>query len=272
MRGARKTRWRFCAAGTGLPRRPRGCSSRRSSPRAGGDVALARDLLERSGLAKDGVASAQLLSALIDLQQENYAIAAVTFDRLYARQPDNSPDPRSAGLCPVAQRGRARAGPGLPVSWPTIPHRPICAHWSAALTKRWATAPTLRGSSISRRLHRASRAAEPFAGTLIAPTSQATGALQLQGSRCAMSIIAGDGEAAVTRAAELARRFPGSADAQAVLGDASWPWGTSPPRARGYGRAARVRQSWPLALRLARAQDDVPRAQRMLADYVRQTR
>ena len=226
---------------------PRGLFVQAVIAARGGDVALARDLLERSGLAKDGVASAQLLSALIDLQQENYAIAAVMLDRLYSRQPDNRRIrdllafalSRSAG-----ERELVRRFAGI------VADDHASAYLRAIASGQLTALPSL-------------------SPVRIAPTSQATGALQLR-DQVRHAIVAGDGEAAVTRAAELARRFPGSADAQAVLGDASFAVGDKPAARAAYGRAARIRLGWPLALRLARAQDDMPRAQRMLADYVRQ--
>ena len=249
---------------------PRGLFVQAVIAARGGDVALARDLLERSGLAKDGVASAQLLSALIDLQQENYAIAAVTLDRLYSRQPDNRRIrdllafalSRSAG-----ERELVRRFAGIVADDPasaylrTLVGRAYEALGDRARAARFLDQPAIASGQLT--------ALPSLSPVRIAPTSQATGALQLR-DQVRHAIVAGDGEAAVTRAAELARRFPGSADAQAVLGDASFAVGDKPAARAAYGRAARIRLGWPLALRLARAQDDVPRAQRMLADYVRQ--
>ena len=46
----------------------------------GGSFVLARDLLTRSGLVQQNIAAAQLLSAIIDLQEDNFASAAQTLD------------------------------------------------------------------------------------------------------------------------------------------------------------------------------------------------
>jgi predicted Zn-dependent protease len=156
-------------------------------PRGAGDVALARDLLERSGLAKDGVASAQLLSALIDLQQENYAIAAVTLDRLYSRQPDNRRIrdllafalSRSAG-----ERELVRRFAGIVADDP------------ASAYLRTLVGPRLRGAGRPRPrcavprsagdcIGPADRAAEPFAGTDCADVASDRGtAAQGSGAPC----------------------------------------------------------------------------------------
>ena len=55
----------------------------------GGNFALARILLTRSGAVEQSMPAAVLLSGIIDLQQDNAGSAAQTFGRLGAMQPEN---------------------------------------------------------------------------------------------------------------------------------------------------------------------------------------
>jgi tetratricopeptide (TPR) repeat protein len=83
------------------------------------------------------------------------------------------------------------------------------------------------------------------------------------------AIASEDAVAAVGRARSFAQRFPGSGDAQAILGDAEFARGDKAAARAAYARSALVRRSWPLTLRLAAAQEDAAETRRLLESYVR---
>ena len=79
----------------------------------GGELGVARDLLARSGLQQEAHPAAQMLGAILDLDRGNLASATLAFDRLYARQPDNSRI-RDLFAYALARSGAEREPPRVP--------------------------------------------------------------------------------------------------------------------------------------------------------------
>ena len=235
----------------------------------GGNFALARDLLEQSDLVRAQVSSAELLSGIIDLADENYASAALTLDRLYSRQPDNRRVrdllayalSRSGGERELVNRfANTAAGPTgaaylrllVGRAYETLGDRQHAGRFldlAALEANRLTVLPSLT----------------PLASLAVSPP---TGGAQLR-DYVRAAIAGRETVAAVKRARAFANRFPGSADAQALLGDAEFAQGNKLAARAAYERSASVRRPWPLALRLAGVQDDPSRARQLLEGYVR---
>ena len=257
------------AAGGHAAVTPRGLFVQAVIAARGDDFRLARGLLEKSDLERSGVASAQLLSAIIDLAEENYASAALTLDRLYSRQPDNRRVrdllayalSRSGGERELVHRFADAAGGRAASAYLQL----LVGRACETLGDRRRAAffldlAALDGTGLTVLPSRSPQAA-PAASTSL-------GGVQLRDYLRA-AIAGRETAAAVKRARAFAQRFPGSADAQALLGDAEFAQGNKVAARAAYERSSRVRRPWPLALRLAGVQDDPARARQMLAHYVR---
>jgi Tfp pilus assembly protein PilF len=202
----------------------------------GGDDALARSLLARSGLAGRGVPAAMLLDAVIDLRQGNAESAAATLERLAARQPGNervrdllAHALLAGGHSDVlitrfgAEAERADASPYLLM---------LLARAQERLGDRAAAAPLLaRAYGPLRR----DPGVLPIRDGLPEPTAAIRRAL-----------LAGDRAGARAQAEALRTRIPASADVASLAGDALL--GAGDPRAALalYSRASEVRRPWPL--------------------------
>jgi tetratricopeptide (TPR) repeat protein len=257
------------AAGGHAAVTPRGLFVQAVIAARGNDFRLARGLLEKSDLERSGVASAQLLSAIIDLAEENYASAALTLDRLYSRQPDNRRVRdllayallRSGGERELVHRFADAAGGRAASAYLQL----LVGRACETLGDRRRAAffldlAALDGTGLTVLPSRSPQAA-PAASTSL-------GGVQLR-DYVRAAIAGRETAAAVKRARAFAQRFPGSADAQALLGDAEFAQGNKVAARAAYERSSRVRRPWPLALRLAGVQDDPARARQMLAHYVR---
>lgn len=248
---------------------PRGLFVQAVIAARGQKFGLARDLLERSGSARSEVPSTQLLSAIIDLAEENYASAALTLDRLHARQPDNRRVrnlfayalSRSGGERELVHRFAAAAAEKAGSAYLQL----LVARAYESLGDRQRAAALIDMAALDETglVVLPGRALQEVPGA-----STALGGAQLRDYLRA-EIAGGDTAAAVKRARAFAQRFPGSGDAQSMLGDAEFAQGNKLAARAAYERSARVRRPWPLALRLASVQDDPARARRMLEEYVR---
>ena len=236
----------------------------------GGNLGLARDLLNRSGMIQEGVPAALLLSAIADLEEQNFASAAQTLARLHSRQPDNRRVRdlfalalyRSGGERELVYRfaNYARGGSGSTYL------RALVGRAYEALDQRERAAEFLDraaagGSNLS------------VLPSMTPPETLAVskGVSGLDTRDYVRSAIARrETMAAVRRARDFARRFPGSGDAYAILGDAQFAQGNKRAAREAYERAAQVRRPWPLALRLAGAQDSRDTARQLLEGYVRE--
>ncbi len=224
----------------------------------GGDVALARSLLQRSGHAGKDIPAALMLSALLDCADGNYASAAQTLDRLSTMQPDNARVQellayalsRSEGERELISRfgERALARGGSPYL------RTLVGRAHETLDDR---------ASAARYLDLAAR---PDGGLAVLPAG--TGGSAARAIRTALG--ARDYAAAQTRAASFVRRNPGSGDAFALLGDTYLASGNKAAARDAYARSASIRQPWPLTLRMLSAQDSRAGATRLLETYLRQ--
>lgn len=248
---------------------PRGLYLQAVIAARGGNFGLARDLLVRSGLQKEGMASAALLSAIIDLAEGNFASASLTLDRLYNRQPDNRRVrdllafalSRSEGERELANRfsGIAAGKTGSAYlrllvgrAYETLGDRERAAQY-LDLAAGAGSALTVLPSDASLRSFGAAPAQD---GVQVRDYIRA-------------AIAGREAVAAVRKARDFAKRFPGSADAQALLGDAEFAQGNKQAARSAYERSARVRRPWPLALRLAGAQEEPANARQLLENYVR---
>ncbi len=231
---------------------------------------LSRDLLSRSGLQQDDVASARLLSAIIDLEEGNFASAAQALDRLYIRQPDN---PRIRDLLAYAlsrddgERELVHRFAGMAASNSSSAYlRVLVGRAYEALGNRERAAiyidlAALGGGNFS--------VLPSLTPPELLAISEGEGGQQVRDY--VRNAIAGrEAVAALRKGREFAKRFPGSADAQAILGDAEFARGNKRAAREAYRRSAQVRRPWPLALRLAGAQEDPADARQLLEAYVRE--
>lgn len=237
-----------------------------------GKYALARKLLMRSGPEAKNTPAGMLLSGVIDLETGNYASAAQEFDRLYRQQPENR------RVRDLLARALALGGN----------HRELVYRFAEAarLTSASPYLQTLVGrahEALGERAEAASLldlAARKQSENLIAlrPSDNLAEVAFREDSsgREAMAYVrgrltAGNSGEAIRAATAFLARFPGSADALALAGDAELA-GKNPGRALAYyDRSASIRQSWPLARRristlrsLGRSAD----AERLLQEYV----
>ncbi len=236
----------------------------------GKEFFLARELLQRSGFERDGMPAAVLLSAIVDLAQENYASAAQQLDRLHQQQPDNS---RVSDLLALAL---ARSGGER-----ELVHR--FAEKAASPTG----SPYLR-TMVGRALETlGDRTGAARFLDLAANPRSAMAPLPSQAPPETLGFASGGGgaetrdfvrdaiarrqtTAAVRRARDFARRHPGSGDAYVLLGDAELAHGNKRAAREAYQESAQVRRPWSLVLRLARAQGDSQAAREILEGYVRE--
>ncbi|MBX7481426.1 tetratricopeptide repeat protein [Qipengyuania qiaonensis] len=234
----------------------------------GGNIRLARDLFVRSEGPQKSSPAAQLLSAIIDLEEGNYASAAQTLDRLSAVQPDNRRVrdllayalSRSGGELELVRRfaGSAAGSDGSAYlralvgrSYETLGERELAAVFLDLASIDQSDLSVLAGA----------RSVDVLAGS--GPMDG------LETRDYVRNAIARDETtASVGRARGFARRFPGSADAFAILGDAELAEGNRRAARAAYERSARIRRSWPLTLRLVRAQDSSTDARRLLETFV----
>jgi len=233
----------------------------------GRNFSLSRDLLARSGLAQNGPASAQLLSAIIDLEEENYASAAQTLDRLASAQPDNRRIrnllayalSRSGGEQELINRFASYATGTVSSTY----LRMMVGRAYEALGERERAAIFLDLAATRKASLTVLPGTRPVGTMLI---SDPEGAIETR-DYIRSAIAVREPVAGIRRAREFAKRLPGSADALAILGDAELAQGNKRAARAAYQRSATVRQPWPLMLRLIGAQENRGDAIRLLEAF-----
>ena len=233
----------------------------------GGKFLLARELLQRSGLETEGVPAALMLSAIVDLENANPASAAQTLDRLLLDQPDNV---RAVELLAAAllQSGSERElvfrfsdralGPS------GSPHlRLLVGRAHEALEQRAQAAQFIDLAALG------SDGLAPLPSHTPTEMLTATGGGGAQTRDFVRSVLFGQARgSAVGSAQDFVRRYPGSADGYAILGDAELASGDRRAARDAYVRAADIRQPWPLTLRLAGSQATPEATANLLRTYL----
>lgn len=234
----------------------------------GGNFLLARELLQRSGLDKAGMPSAMMLSGIIDLESENFASAAQMLDRLYRQQPDNGRvvDLFARALMmsgserELVNRFADRAA--SPVGSPYL--RVLVGRALEALGDRKAAGYFLDLAALGEN------------GLAVLPTDAPGGATDGQSATgpelrdfVRSALTQRRVGAAVLSAREFVRRYPGSADAYGMLGDAEIALGNKSAALQAYLQAAKVRRPWTLTVRLAGSQSDPAAVRKLIEQYVR---
>lgn len=202
----------------------------------GGNDALARSLLARSGMAARGVPAAMLLDAVIDLRQGNAESAAATLESLAARQPGN---PRLRELLahallvgghPDAVVGRFAEDAARPEASPYLVM--LVARAQERLGNRAEAAPLL------------ARAFGPVRSgpAVLTPRD----GLPEPTRNVRTALIAGNPAGARSEAEALRARLPASSDVASLAGDALLGAGDPRGALAAYARASEARRPWPL--------------------------
>lgn len=223
----------------------------------GGDTALARGLLQRSGHVEASIPAALMLSALLDCADGNFSSAAQTLDRLITMQPDNARVQellayalsRNGGERELIDRLGARASGRGGSAYLRL----LVGRAYEALDDR---------ASAARFLDLAARTED---GLVVLP-ARSSGAMP---DAIRDAFEAGHPGIAQVRAAAFVRGNPGSGDALALLGDTYLAGGQRDAARNAYARSANIRQPWPLTLRMLAAQDGRAGAKRLLENYLR---
>ncbi len=227
----------------------------------GHDWALSRSLLARSGMATRGVPAAMLLDAVIALEEGNSDSAAATLEALATRQPGNV---RVRELLARALLTGGRAAD-------------VVARFGAD-AERGDASPYLM--MMVARAHEQSGDRARAAPLLARAYGRAPdGAVVLVASdglppptRDMRRMLDGGASAsALSAAGSLQRRFPLSADAASLAGDASLASGQPQEALAAYARAAKVKRPWPLTRRAVfayRRVGDAEAADTLLARHV----
>ncbi|UIP05924.1 tetratricopeptide repeat protein [Erythrobacter sp. SDW2] len=237
-----------------------------------GKYGLARKLLMRSGQEAKSTPAGMLLSGVIDLETGNHASAAQELDRLYRQQPENR-RVRDLLARALALGGNHRelvyrfgAAARLTSASPYLQTLVGRAHEALGERAEAAVLLDLASRKQSGNLI-ALRPADNLADVAFRGDSSGRDAMAYVRSR----LVAGNSGEAIRAATAFLGRFPGSADALALAGDAELA-ANNPGKAMAYyAKSATIRQSWPLARRristlhaLGRSAD----AERLLRQYV----
>ncbi|GMN12481.1 tetratricopeptide repeat protein [Altererythrobacter sp. MTPC7] len=215
---------------------------------------LARKLLTMSGDHGRDTPAGIMLGGVIDMEQGNHASAAQAFDRLNRLQPENRQ------VRELLARSLSLGGN----------HRELVYRFDREARLRSAS-PYMR--IMVARAHEAlgnrdlaaallDRAADPQDDDLVAmqpavalsvTATRGVGDAQDALSLVRGRIVTGDRSGALAAARAFQRRYPGSADAFALLGDAYLSNRQVGPALQAYEKAAGVRRTWPLARRMIAA-------------------
>jgi tetratricopeptide (TPR) repeat protein len=227
----------------------------------GGEPVLARNLLERSGMAARSVPSALLLEALIHMDQGNHSSAVERLETLAARQPANA---RVRALLARALLLGGREADLVARFAPEIA-TPEASHYLLTLVARAHERLGDRASAAPL-LERAAR------GSAAAPVVLADRAgLPAPTTGLRQAGLAGDWMAAQLQARTLRAQFPASADIALLAGDTRLGSGDAASALEAYSLAARVRRPWPLTRKAVLAYNrtgDTIAADTLLARYV----
>jgi predicted Zn-dependent protease len=225
------------------PDDPRGAYLQAVLAARGGENTLARNLLNRSGMVQRGVASAMLLDAVLSLAEGSPDSAAITLEKLAARQPAN-PLLRELLAHALLVSGREVE---LVQRFAAEAERPessayllmLLARAHERLDERDKAAPLLARAYGRARQQPALLAERPG---LPQPTARAR---LMAGAR--------DWNAVRASADALRSRFPASADVASLAADAALGAGDPRSALAAYARAARVRRPWPLTAKAVHA-------------------
>jgi tetratricopeptide (TPR) repeat protein len=224
----------------------------------GGQDALARRLLQRTGDAFRDMPSAMLLGGILEFRAGNLATSIDLFDRLWQRQPDN----RSVALLlarALYQSGAMREladrfGPLADQADASPYLLRLVGRAHEALNERQQAAVYLDRAAAPRRApHLVPLAGDAPVGVLeprwradpYSPDNVIPLVRQL--------LATGGAVRAVAIAEQTVARFPGSADARMLAGDARMASGDYAAALEHYRLSARVRLSRPLLARIAAA-------------------
>lgn len=226
----------------------------------GGKDGVARSLLQRSKRDREGVPSAKLLSAILDLSSGNPASAAQELDRLHKAQPDNS---RIVDLLALAL-AQSGSDTELVERFAPIAEGAAASNFLRILVGR-------SYENLDRRAEAAKfldMAAQASDGLHVLPDRPSRG---LAAERDSVRRSIRDGQAApgIASALSLSRRHPGSADMLALLGDAQLSAAKRPQALEAYAQSAQVRRPWVLVPRMLASFVSRYEAQKLLEQVVR---
>lgn len=202
----------------------------------GGEDALARSLLARSGMAARGVPAALMLDAVISLREGNADSAALTLEGLAARQPANVrvrellAHALLAGSHADDVIRRFSSDAALPEASPYL--LMVVARAQERRGDRGAAAPLLA---------RAYGAIRSGPSVLVA-----RGGLPLPTAEVRRDLLAGNQSGARDKAVTLRGQFPASADVASLAGDALLGSGDPQSAMAAYSLASEARRPWPL--------------------------
>ena len=225
-----------------------------------GNADLARDLLEMTGGALDGMPGPLLLAATLDLKDGLDEQAVTRLRNLVGLQPMNI---RARQLLAVALMRRDSSGDALDVL------RPVALRGDAdSYTLILAARAFERTGDRAMAAQLLDRAARPFRGEAgsfgsddsVPVLAAAAGGDPAGEPSTAIPLIraqldGGDGGGALARAQAVALANPGSPDAAIVLGDTLMTLKRPADAAAAYQRAATMRFDEPTMLRLTEAYD-----------------
>ncbi len=203
----------------------------------GGEDALARSLLARSGMVARGVPAALVLDAVISLREGNAESAELTLEGLAARQPANV---RVSELHAYALLAGGHADEvvrrfGMEAELPEA---------SLYLVMLVARAHERRGE----RAAAASLLARAYGAMRTGPSMLvARDGLPAPTAEVRRDLLAGNRTGARDRAAMLRKQFPASADVASLGADALLGSGDLQAAIAAYSLASEARRPWPLA-------------------------
>lgn len=255
------------------PRNPRAFFLQAVLASRAGDMDLARALAARVGDRMDGVPAMLLLRGVLQIDAGNAALAVAPLEALLKMQPDN----RTARTLLARAYGEAGRQDDAMTAIAPLADRPDAGSYAWLLAARTGEAEgRVQGVSVY-----LAQAAAPAPGAVPPlPAGENLGRLESQpqvgGTAIATIralIAAGQADAAVARASALRAANPGAPAASVVLGDALLAAGRPDQAAAAYEKAANLRFSEDVALRLMAAWRHAgrpERASRVLSLYAEQ--
>lgn len=227
----------------------------------GGDPALARSLLLRSGMAARGVPAAMLLDAVLRLEEGNSDSAAATLDALVQQQPAN---PRVRELLARALLLSGREAE-LIERFAVEAQRAEASSYLVMLVAR-------AHERLGDRASAAPLLARAYGGVPFAPAVLAERpGLPHPTTALRRAAMAGNWGEAQALAEGLRGRFPASADVASLAGDAALGAGDLRSALASYALAGKVRRPWPLIRKIvfaSRRSGDAAAADALLAGHV----
>lgn len=231
----------------------------------GQDPVLAGTLLNRSGLVAQGVPSAMMLDAIVNMQQGTFDTAVETLDALAKRQPGNV---RVSELLARALwlGGRDR---DLVDRFAARAEAPSASPYLVMLVGRSFE----RMGERERAIPFIERALAARSDTMIVleGASRGSGTMPAATAEIRDFLLAGNGGPALSFSDSLLQRAPYSGDIHALAGDAALASGNAIGALEQYQVSARVRRSWPLTRKMIAAFDmvgDEATADALLARYI----